>query len=165
VTSGSARSQLRTATDKVRIFVSFDREHDEDLLDQLVEQASAPTSSFEISGLSSARAPTDQWDEALRRAIRAADQVVVICGERTDGSYRVAAELRIAQEEQRPYLLLWGRREPMCTRPSTARSADPMYSWTPQILHNQILYLRRLAESKEHVVPRGSLAPGYRGPR
>jgi hypothetical protein len=56
----------------------------------------------------------------------------------------------MAQEEDRPYVLLWGRREPMCKKPTTARPADSMYSWTPEILRDQILMHRRLsAQSRE----------------
>jgi hypothetical protein len=148
---GSAFLSLGAGTERVRIFVSYDREHDADLLDRLVEQASKATSVFEISGRSMSRSPTDLWDEGLRRAIREADQVAVICGEHTDCSGRVGAELRIAQEEERPYFLLWGRREPMCTKPTTARPVDSMYSWTWEILQNQILTIRRLAGSSERV--------------
>lgn len=147
---GSAFLSLGSSTKKVRIFVSYDCEHDADLLDRLVEQASRATSGFEISGRSAARWPTDHWDEALRCKIRDADQVIVICGQHTDASGRVGAELRMAQEEDRPYVLLWGRREPMCKKPTTARPADSMYSWTSEILQDQILMHRRLsAESKE----------------
>jgi hypothetical protein len=153
--SESAPLSLGSAADKVRIFVSYDREHDEDLLDRLVEQASRATSGFEISGQSTTRCPTDLLDERLCRQIREADQVIVICGQHTDRSGRVGAELRITQEEKRPYFLLWGRREPMCTKPTTAKPADGMYSWTPAILQNQISTLRRLAESDKRVVKRG----------
>lgn len=136
---------------KVRIFVSYDREHDEDLLARLLEEASEATSAFEILGHSAIRSPTDHWDERLRHSIQDADQVVVICGEHTELSVRMAAELRMAQEEDRPYVLLWGRREPMCKKPSTATSADSMYSWTPEILREQILIHRRLStSSRDH---------------
>jgi hypothetical protein len=147
---GSAFLSLGSGTRRVRIFVSYDREHDADLLERLVEQASTSTSGFEISGQSASRCPTDHWDDALRCKIRDADQVIVICGELTDASGRVGAELRMAQEEDRPYVLLWGRREPMCKKPATARPSDSMYSWTAEILQNQILMHRRLsAQSKE----------------
>lgn len=145
--SGSLR--IGSNTEKIRIFVSYDREHDGDLHDLLVQQASKATSGFEISARSRARVATDLWDEALRREIREADEIIIICGEHTEDSERVAAELRIAQEEQRPYFLLWGRRELMCTRPMTAKSADCMYSWTWDILQNQILTLQRVAQAEE----------------
>ncbi len=151
---------MGSPTDKIRVFVSYDREHDGDLHDLLVEQASKPTSGFEISARSMSRSPTDLWDEGLRRAIREADQVVVICGEHADCSGRMGAELRIAQEEERPYILLWGRREPMCTKPATAKPVDSMYSWTWEILQSQILTIRRLAGSSERVA---ELSRGSRG--
>jgi len=141
-------------TNEIRVFVSYDREHDGDLYDLLVEQTSTGTSGFEISARSEAQSATDYWDEGLRRAIREVDEVVAICGECSDGSSRMGAELRIAQEENRPYVLLWGRREAMCTKPSTAKPADTMYSWTREILRNQILTLRRLAESDERAAER-----------
>ena len=73
--------------------------------------------------------------------------MIVICGEHTIGSTRMCAELRIAQEEERPYFLLWGRREIMCTRPATARPADSMYSWTWEILQSQITSVLRAAQA------------------
>ena len=137
-------------SEKIRVFVSYDREHDGDLHDQLVEQASK-TSGFEISARSRAWASADFLDEGLRREIREADEVIIICGEHTECSEPVNVELRIAQEEKRPYFLLWGRRELMCTKPVTAKAADGMYSWTWEILQNQILTVRRAARSKEHL--------------
>jgi hypothetical protein len=147
----SGRLGVGSATEKIRVFVSYDREHDGDLHDLLVEQASKATFGFEISARSRARASADLWDERLRRQIREADEVIIICGEHTDCSERVGAELRIAQEEKRPYFLLWGRRELMCTKPTTAKPADGMYSWTREILQNQILTIRRAARSNERL--------------
>jgi hypothetical protein len=138
-----------TAAEKVRVFVSYDREHDADLHDLIVEQASRSTSAFEISARSVAPAATDFWDEVLRQAIQAADQVIFLCGEHSDDSGRMGAELRIAQEEERPYTLLWGRREFMCKKPATAKPADAMYSWTSEILQTQILTLLRLSRTDE----------------
>jgi hypothetical protein len=134
--------RLGVGSEQIRVFVSYDREHDSDLHDQLVEQASK-TSGFEISARSRAWASADFLDEGLRREIREADEVIIICGEHTDRSERVGTELRIAREEERPYLLLWGRRELMCTKPTTARNADSMYSWTWEILQSQIVSLAR----------------------
>jgi len=147
----AGRLGIGSAAEKIRIFVSYDREHDGDLHDLLLDQASKATSGFEISARSRGRAPTDLEDEGLRREIREADEVIIICGEHTDCSMRVGAELRIAQEEKRPYFLLWGRRELMCTKPTTAKPADGMYSWTWDILQNQILTIRRAARSNERL--------------
>jgi hypothetical protein len=91
----------------------------------------------------------DLSDERVRRRIRGADEVIVICGEHTAKSVRVSEELRIAQEENKPYFLLWGRRESMCTRPSSAKASDSMYSWTREILHDQITTTLRNAQIQE----------------
>jgi hypothetical protein len=61
----------------------------------------------------------------------------------------VSEELRIAQEENKPYFLLWGRREIMCTRPFSAKAKDSMYSWTREILHDQIILTLRSAQIQE----------------
>jgi hypothetical protein len=90
---------------------------------------------------------TDEWSERVRRGIREADQVIVICGEHTEASPRVSVEVRIAQEERTPYFLLWGRREIMCTKPIGAKPAEGMYSWTGQILQDQIALTSRRARA------------------
>ena len=133
----------------VRIFMSFDRDNDEDLHDLLLEQSRAQCSGFEISARSETATMTDRWDEKVRRQISAVDEVIVICGEHTASSVRVKAELRIAQEEQKPYFLLWGRRERMCTRPAGSRRDDSMYSWTWEILQDQIVSTLRNARPRE----------------
>lgn len=147
----SGRLTAGSATAEIRVFVSYDREHDRDLHDLLAVQARKAASGFEISARSKAQAPTALGDEGLRREIREADAVITICGEHTDCSEHMGTELRIAREEKRPYFLLWGRRELMCTKPTTAKSADGMYSWTWEILQSQILTLRRAAGSNERL--------------
>lgn len=136
------------------MFASYDREHDGDLYDRLVEQASRSGSRFELVAHSATRGVEDHWDQALRDAIRRSDAVIVVCGASTDASGRMGAELRTAQEEDRPYLLVWGRREAMCTRPTTARPTDSMYSWTPEILEREVLSLHRKAEATERAAAR-----------
>jgi hypothetical protein len=133
----------------VRIFMSFDRDNDEDLHDLLLEQSRTQCSGFEISARSEAAAMTDRWDERVRHQISQADEVIVICGEHTASSVRVRAELRIAQEEQKPYFLLWGRRERMCTKPAGSKRDDSMYSWTWDILQDQIITTLRNARPRE----------------
>jgi hypothetical protein len=134
---------------KVRIFTSFDLENDRDLHDRLVEQSSRLNAGFEISACSEPRTLADPWDESVRGRIRDADEVIVICGKHTEDSLRVGVELRIAQEEEKPYFLLWGRRESMCTRPSGAKPADAMYSWTWEILRSQIVATNRRVQSEK----------------
>jgi hypothetical protein len=132
----------------VRIFMSFDLDNDADLPDLLLEQSLKQCSGFEISARSEAATVTDGWDERVRRQISQADEVIVICGEHTASSVRVSAELRVAQEEQKPYFLLWGRRERMCTRRVGSKRDDSLYSWTWEILLDQIVTTLRNAQPR-----------------
>ena len=133
----------------IRVFMSFDPDHDQDLRDLLLEQSHRRCSGFEISARSDAALMTDCWDDKVRRQISAVDEVIVICGEHTASSVRVNAELRIAKEEQKPYFLLWGRRERMCTKPTGSGRGDSMYSWTWEILQDQITKTLRSARPRE----------------
>lgn len=136
----------------VRIFMSFDLDHDQDLHDRLLQE-SRDRSAFAVANRSEGGAMTDQWSERVRARIAAVDEVVVICGEHTDESPQVSAELAIAQAQHKPYVLLWGRRDSMCKKPKGARSEDGMYMWTPGILEHQLNY--GLRQSRERVLPEG----------
>jgi hypothetical protein len=127
----------------MRVFVSFDLDHDRDLHERLREQAGRQLD-FAVSGCSEAGEMTGSWSARARSRISASDEVVVICGEHTDQASRVSAELRIAREEHKPYVLLWGRRERMCKKPTGTRPDDGVYSWTAEILQRQLrIELRR----------------------
>ena len=128
---------------KIRVFTSFDLEHDRDLYELLLAQSLEPASGFEIAGCSSARRSADLRDDALRASLQGVDEVIVICGVHTGESMRVSAELGMAQEVDCPYFLLWGRRELMCTKPISAKNDDGIYSWTPQILADQLVVTMR----------------------
>jgi len=113
-----------------RTFISFDYDHDLDLKTMLVGQAKNPGSPFEISDLSIKEAITRDWKEKARTRIKGCDLVIVLCGESTHTATGVSAELEIAQEENIPYFLLWGRSEKQCTKPSGAKNDDKVYKWT-----------------------------------
>jgi hypothetical protein len=146
---------------KIDVFVSFDIENDVDLYELLLAQSKYAGSGFTVLG-SSGRSPnTDVWSETARRRIREADQVIIICGEHTEASTRVSAELSMAQEERTPYFLLWGRREIMCTKPIGAKPAEGIYSWTSQVLQSQMTLTVRsaradaIAEAAGHAARKG----------
>jgi len=132
---------------RIDVFVSFDLDHDRELYDLLRAQSEAPLSGFGVSGGSEPLSTADLWGEAARRRIREADQMVVICGEHTGDSMRVSDELRTAHEERTPYLLLWGRREIMCTKPAGAKPSEGMYSWTLPILQDRMAFTLRSARA------------------
>jgi hypothetical protein len=115
---------------KKRVFVSFDFDHDEDLRTMLVGQANNPASPFELADWSVKAAMTGDWKAKVRTRIKATHQVIVICGEHTDTASGVSVELKIAQEEEKPYFLLWGRKGKTCKKPTAAKSSDKIYEWT-----------------------------------
>ena len=104
---------------------------------------------FEVTGRSESRASPDDWARLTRVRIAAADQVVVVCGEHTDSSVSMSAELRMAREAEKPVTLLWCRRESMCKKPLGALPNESMFSWTPDILRAQLAANRRLAQRRD----------------
>jgi hypothetical protein len=138
---------------KIRVFASFDIEHDRDLYEQLLAQSQQPGSGFEITACSAMRSRSDLWDDALRAALGRVDEVIVLCGLHSGESMRMSAELNAAREVNLPYFLLWGRRELMCAKPGAAKNDDGMYSWTPQILADQVLVTMRRAGWSEALAP------------
>lgn len=115
---------------KKRVFTSFDFDHDEDLRNLLVGQAKHPDSPFDLADWSVKEPMTGNWKEKVRTRIRGVDIVLVMCGEHTDTATGVSAELSIAQEERKPYFLLWGRANKTCRKPKTAKDTDKIYNWT-----------------------------------
>lgn len=115
---------------KKRVFTSFDFDHDEDLRNLLVGQSKNPDSPFEMADWSVKEPMVGDWKEKVRTRIRSVDQMIVICGEYTQNATGVSVEVRIAQEESKPYFLLHGRKNKTCTKPKAAKSTDKMYDWT-----------------------------------
>ena len=136
---------------RTRIYISFDREHDADLGKLLDAQSLRPGATFEVTNRPRGNESGPSWDSDTRSQIQGAEAVLVICGEHTGDSMLVSLELAIAQEEGRPYMLLWGRRDKMCVKPDSARKDDAMYSWTRGILESQIA--ATLRDAKPLVVP------------
>lgn len=117
---------------KKRVFISFDYDHDASIKDLLVGQAKNPDSPFEIADWSIKKASSD-WEENAHRRIRACDLVIVLCGRHTESATGVDKELRIAYEENTPYLLLRGYSDGYIERP-IAGFLDDIHPWTWPIL-------------------------------
>jgi hypothetical protein len=113
-----------------RVFVSFDFDHDEDLRNLLVGQAKNPGSPFEIGDWSVREPETGDWQAKIRARIRQVGQVAVICGLYTDTAAGVAAEVKIARAEGKPYFLLGGRSNGTNKKPTSALGSDKIYNWT-----------------------------------
>lgn len=115
---------------KARVFTAFDFDHDEDLRNLLVGQSKHSDSPFEMADWSVKEAMTGDWKEKVRKRIRGVDQVIIMCGEHTDKATGVSVELSIAQDEDKPYFLLYGRSSKTCKKPKSAKSGDQIYNWT-----------------------------------
>ena len=115
---------------KTRAFISFDFENDSDLRDFLVGQSKHPDSPFEIEDWSLKEPLSGDWKEKIRTRIKKCDVVIVMCGHKTDIASGVNAELKIAQEENKPYFLLAGRKEGINKKPKNAKPSDKLYKWT-----------------------------------
>jgi len=113
-----------------RVFISFDYDNDSDLKNLLVGQARNEDSPFDISDWSVKEELSGDWKEKVRDRIRKIEVMIVICGENTDSASGVNAELKIAQEEDKSYFLLWGRSEKECKKPKAAKESDKIYKWT-----------------------------------
>jgi hypothetical protein len=85
---------------------------------------------FDIADWSIKEAIDENWKKKARTRIKAVDVVAVVCGQYTHTATGVAAEVKIAQEEETPYFLLWGYSEKSWKRPSTALFTDKMYNCT-----------------------------------
>ena len=115
---------------KTRILTSFDYDHDDDLRTLLVGRSEIANSPFEMADWSVKEALSGDWKAKVRTRIRGVDQVIVICGAHTDTATGVNVEIKIAQEETKPYFLLWGRANGTCKKPTAALTTDKMYKWT-----------------------------------
>ena len=115
---------------KTRVFTAFDFDNDEDLRNMLVGQSKHSDSPFELADWSVKEAMTGDWKAKVRTRIRGVDQVIIMCGEHTDKAVGVSVELQIAQEEGKPYFLLYGRSSKTCKKPTAAKATDKMYKWT-----------------------------------
>jgi len=114
---------------KVKVYICFDYDNDDDLKIFLLGQAENEDSPFEISD-QSIKDASPNWKVAARARIKKSDEVAVICGEHTDTATGVSEEIKIAREENKAYFLLKGRANKTCKKPKAALDSDKMYTWT-----------------------------------
>ncbi len=114
----------------VRVFTAFDYDNDESLRNLLMGQAKHPDTPFAMHDWSVKDPLPGDWKARVRTKIRSVDQVIVLCGLYTHLAVGVSAELVIAKEERKPYFLLWGYPDKICTKPAQAAFDDKIYKWT-----------------------------------
>lgn len=123
---------------KPRIFISFDFDHGENLWNLPVGQSKNDDSPFEIADWSLKEPVNGNWKEKIKTRIRSCNQMIGICGEYTENAISINHETKVAQDEEKPYFLLYGRSDKDCKKPSAAKSSDKMYKWTWDNLKNLI---------------------------
>ncbi len=123
-------SYSRQRKSRKRVFVSFDYDHDSELKKLLIGQSENENSPFEIEDWSIKEELTGDWKEKVRARIRKVEIVAVICGEHTDTANGVSTEVKISQEENKPYFLLAGKRNRTLKKPKYAKNSDKIYNWT-----------------------------------
>lgn len=113
---------------KVRAFISFDYDNDKSIKELLVGQSKHSDTPFDIADWSVKEHLTGDWKEKVRQRIKKTDQIIILCGQ--NNAAGVNAEVKLAQEENKPYFLLIGYKDKTCVKPKTAKASDKMYSWT-----------------------------------
>ncbi len=137
----------------VRVYACFDLHNDADLFDRLVRESASADSPFEVVAWSTRHDTVPDWEGSLRGVLDGVDAVVVLCGEHAESSVDMSAELRLFQEQVKPYFLLYGRRNAACTKPISARTADTFYSWIWEILKSQADIAARVPRPKAVAAP------------
>ncbi|MBV1824832.1 TIR domain-containing protein [Komagataeibacter oboediens] len=115
---------------KKRVFISFDYDHDETLKTFFVGQSRHSDSPFELADWSIKEHLSGDWKKKAAARIGRVDVVAVICGKNTHTATGVSAEVEIVREVGKPYFLLKGYKDAVCTKPTSAAATDTMYNWT-----------------------------------
>ena len=119
-------------TTKKMGFISFDLDHDEDTTIMLAGQAKLPDSPFDVTDASVKAHLTGDWKSEVRRRMDKIDVVIVLCGKHAYLAKGVAAELTVAQEQNKPYFLLAAYADRTCTsqHQQCHQTRSPSGPWT-----------------------------------
>lgn len=128
---------------KIRVFVSFDYDHDFFVAKAMAQQLADPRSPFEVENWSMKEAaPTKTWAADARRRINRSDVVLVAVGPQTWRAQGVLEEVRLARQLRVPI------RQVIAYKGSTPRpvpDAGRRYVWTWDNLLNILNVSRRRA--------------------
>lgn len=116
------------ATNKPKVFISFDFDNDQFLRDSLVGQCKNEGTPFDMEDWS-VKQPWDQneWKERCLTKIKRCDLVIVMVGEKTANCSGVKAEIKMAKEVKVPVVGLRGYPNKECPRPE---GLEGYYKWT-----------------------------------
>lgn len=125
----------------IKVFISFDYENDLDIKRNFIKQSERLTSTLKIVDVSINQPITEKWKEEARRKIQNSDYVIVLCGEHTHEAKGVAAEITIAQELNKKYILIKGRRSKAVNKPQNTKDSDQIISWKWKTIESIIMKL------------------------
>ncbi|RJX25996.1 MAG: hypothetical protein C4537_03380 [Acholeplasma sp.] len=114
---------------KLKVFISFDYEHDLDIKNNFIAQSQNVDIPFIISDISIKDPISEKWKIEARNRIQKSDCMIVLCGESTKDAKGVAAEVSIAQELNKRYILIKGRKKKEVTKPLNSLSEDQIIKW------------------------------------
>lgn len=114
---------------KKRVFISFDYDHDARQKDLLVGQSKHPDTDFEFADWSSKEHIQGDWKAKIKAKLAYVDVVCVLCGKNMASATGVAQEILICQEIGKPYFCLSAYPEG-CSKPTTAKDSDKLYTWS-----------------------------------
>ena len=112
-----------------KLFVSFDFDNDATLKMLFVNQSKHPGAPFDIWDSSVKQHMEGDWQTKVRAKMRDVDIVCVLCSTTTHTAKGVAIELQIAKDLGKPYFLLWGYKDKVCNKPTSATQGDKIYKW------------------------------------
>jgi len=116
------------ATNKPKVFISFDFDNDQFLRDSIIGQCKNENSPFDMEDWS-VKEPwgQDEWKEKCLTKIKRCDLVIVMVGEKTASCSGVKAEIRMAKEANIPVVGLRGYTDRDCPKPE---GLEGYYKWT-----------------------------------
>ena len=81
---------------KIKVFVSYDYDHDAALKETLIGQSKLPDSPFSINDVS-LKETTPEWQQEARKAIESCDVFIVLLGDYTNQAKGVLREVTMAR--------------------------------------------------------------------
>ena len=116
------------ATNKPKVFISFDFDNDQFLRDSLIGQCKNEGTPFDMEDWS-VKEPwnQDEWKERCLTKIKRCDLVIVMVGEKTANCSGVKAEIKMAKEAKVLVVGLRGYPNKECPRPE---GLEGYYKWT-----------------------------------
>ncbi len=112
---------------RMRVFVSFDLDHDRVLRDFIIAQSRRPDSPFHVVGVSTKpTAPQEDGEADATARIQQADALIVMVGTDTHHAPNVQKEVKIAHEEGKPVHQIIGY---SALSPKPVAWAGPLLRW------------------------------------